>query len=118
MTDPIAIDETERLIASDKVEGTRVYNREGDKLGSVMNFMVNKRSGKAEYAVLEFGGIFGIGSEHYPIPWEMLDYDQETGGYVVDLDKEKLEGAPSYRDKRPRWDDIYGQQVFGYYGLG
>lgn len=117
MTDPLAVEETERLIASDKIEGTKVYNRNGEKLGSVMNFMVDKQTGKVQYAVMEFGGIFGIGNEYYPLPWEMLDYDEKQRGYVVDLDKNKLEGAPAYRDHHPLWDHAYGQQVYGFYGL-
>ena len=118
MADTLAIDETDRLIASDKVEGTKVYDPDGNKLGSVMNFMVSKRSGKAEYAVMEFGGILGIGTEYYPIPWEMLDYDPEKRGYVVAITKDKLEKAPHYRDRNPAFDHAYGQTVFGYYGIG
>jgi sporulation protein YlmC with PRC-barrel domain len=41
-----ATNETRDLIASDKVEGTSVYDRNGTKLGSVYNFMVEKRSGQ------------------------------------------------------------------------
>ena len=37
----IAADETNRLIASNKVEGTDVYNRAGERLGEVYNFMVD-----------------------------------------------------------------------------
>jgi len=37
-----ATDETSDLIASDKVEGTAVYNAAGDRLGTVHNFMVGK----------------------------------------------------------------------------
>lgn len=118
MVDTLAIEETDRLIASDKVEGTRVYNLQGDKLGSVMNFMVDKRSGKAEYAVMEFGGILGIGNEYYPIPWQMLHYDPKQGGYIVDITKERLANAPHYRDRNPLYDHAYGQSVFGYYGIG
>jgi sporulation protein YlmC with PRC-barrel domain len=118
MADTLAIEETDRLIASDKVEGTKVYSRQGDKLGSVMNFMVSKRSGRAEYAVMEFGGILGIGNEYYPIPWEMLQYDPDQGGYVVDITKEKLASAPRYRDRSPLFDHTYGQSVYGYYGIG
>ena len=114
----IETDETNRLIASDKVEGTAVYNRQGEKLGSVENFMVDKRSGKAEYAVLSFGGLFGLGHEHYPLPWDVLTYDTDKGGYVVDLDKAVLEKAPRYRaDEQPGYDLDYGRSVYGYYGI-
>ena len=118
MADTLAIDETTRLISSDKVDGTTVYNRQGEKLGSVRNFMVDKRSGKAEYAVLQFGGLFGIGSDYYPIPWEMLAYDVDQGGYVVDIDKERLEQAPRYATEQDQnYDDLYGRQVSGYWGV-
>jgi len=117
MTEPVAISETERLIASDKVEGTRVYNRQGERLGSVRNFMVGKRSGRVEYSVLEFGGILGIGSEFYPLPWDLLSYDDHQGGYVVDIDRAQLEGAPRFQDRDPLWDEVYGRQVYGYYGM-
>ncbi|MEA3539238.1 MAG: PRC-barrel domain-containing protein [Pseudomonadota bacterium] len=113
----IATDETDRLIASNKVEGTAVYSEDGDKLGNIYNFMVDKTSGQVEYAVLQFGGLFGLGSDYYPLPWEKLAYDTEQGGYVVDIDKETLEGAPRYADEEPRYDRAYGEQVYGYYGL-
>ena len=38
-----ATNETRDLIASDKVEGTAVYNGTGDRLGTVYNFMVDKQ---------------------------------------------------------------------------
>lgn len=117
MTKEIAIDETQRLISSSKVEGTRVYDRKGEKLGTVRNFMVDKRSGQAEYAVMEFGGLFGIGSEYYPIPWDMLDYEEEQGGYVVDIDKSRLENAPRYAAEDPTYDHVYGREVYGYWGI-
>ena len=64
-----------RLIASNRVEGTAVYNREGEKLGRIEYFMVDKRSGRADYAVMSFGGLFGLGDHHHPLPWDVLDYD-------------------------------------------
>ena len=97
---PVATDETDRLIASDKVEGTAVYNRQGERLGSVYNFMVDKRSGQVEYAVMSFGGFLGIGDSYHPLPWKALTYDTGQGGYVVDLDKDRLQGAPSYAGQR------------------
>ena len=114
----IAMDETTRLIASNKVEGTSVYNRDGEKLGSIYNFMVEKRSGQVEYAVLQFGGLFGLGSDYYPLPWNVLDYDVQQGGYVVNLDKSVLESAPHYASgSEPPYDRDYGREVYGYYGI-
>ncbi|HJQ18409.1 MAG TPA: PRC-barrel domain-containing protein [Allosphingosinicella sp.] len=118
-TDPDAIarDETHELISSEKVDGTTVYNRQGDKLGTIHHFMVGKRDGAVRFAVLSFGGLFGMGENYHPLPWDVLDYDTDRGGYVVDLDKSVLEKSPSYRrDAEPSWDRAYEGQVSGYYG--
>ena len=66
---------TSDVICSDKVEGTSVYNNAGDKLGSIDNLMIDKRSGQVRYAVLEFGGFLGMGTDRYPLPWNLLKYD-------------------------------------------
>lgn len=119
MTDTdIARDETASLIASNKVEGTAVYNHNEERLGTIHNFMVDKRTGQVEYAVLSFGGFLGIGDNYYPIPWEVLTYSEDAGGYVVNLDKNILEGAPHYAaGQDPSYDRDYGRSVYGHYGL-
>jgi sporulation protein YlmC with PRC-barrel domain len=105
-----------RLIAADKVEGTYIYNPAGESLGSVEDVMIDKVSGKIAYAVVGFGGFLGIGDRHYPLPWEKLKYDTNMGGYVVDLDKRTLEGAPSYAtDEQAAWEDpAWGRRVYDY----
>lgn len=114
----MAMDHQGDLIASDRVEGTAVYNRKGERLGKISNFMVDKRSGQARYAILSFGGFLGVGNDHYPLPWSMLTYDKAQGGYVVDLDKTLLDEAPRHRmEERPDYDETYGRSVHHYYGL-
>ena len=109
---------THDVISSDRVEGTNVYNEAGDKLGSVDNIMIDKRSGQVRYAVLEFGGFLGMGTDRYPLPWDLLKYDTEKEGYVVPLDKATLEGAPKYTESDvPPYTTEYGKQVNGYYGI-
>jgi len=111
-----AIDETHRLIASNKVEGTAVYNRDGDRLGSIYNFMVNKQSGKAEYAVMSFGGFLGMGEDYFPLPWNKLTYNPDYGGYVVDVTKEQLEKAPRYSGgQEPAFDRAYDREIDAHY---
>ena len=88
------------------------------KEGTVTSFMVGKRNGRVQYAVLSFGGLFGMGEKFYPLPWDTLTYDTDKGGYMVDIDKDRLEGAPSYdRGNEPTYDRAYGERVYGHYGL-
>jgi len=106
------------VISSDEVEGTKVYNTAGEKLGSVDDLMIDKVSGQIRYAVLEFGGFLGMGTDRYPLPWNMLKYDTAKEGYVVPLDKDKLESAPRYAETEvPDYNDEYGKRVHDYYGV-
>lgn len=112
----LEIDENDRLISSSKVEDTAVYDMEGERLGTIRNFMVDKYSGQVRYAVLSFGGMMGLGERHYPLPWDVLTYDEDMGGYVVDLDKETLEGAPSHEaSQEPDFNSTYRRQILLFY---
>jgi sporulation protein YlmC with PRC-barrel domain len=114
----IETDETESLIASNKVEGTAVYNSQGEKLGSIYNFMVDKEDGQVEYAILQFGGFLGMGSDYFPVPWAALEYSEEQGGYVIDVDKDLLEKAPRYAaNEMPRFTSSYGSEIDSAYGI-
>ena len=88
--------ETAGLIGSDKVEGTAVYDGDGQRLGSVYNFMVDKYTGQVAYAVLSFGGFLGIGENYRALPWHSLTYDTGLGGYVVGLSRQELEATPRH----------------------
>jgi sporulation protein YlmC with PRC-barrel domain len=105
------------LISSDQVEGTNVYNPAGDKLGSIDSVMIDKSTGKVRYAVLEFGGFLGMGTERYPLPWDTLKYDASRDGYVVPLDKDRLTNAPRYgaNEQHPLYTESYGRGIYDYY---
>jgi len=104
-------------IAASKVEGTNVYNLQGDKLGSIDDLVIDKVSGQVRYAALEFGGFLGMGTDIYPVPWSRLSYDTGNDGYVINLDKAQLEGGPRYaQDAQPEYTNEYGRKVYDYYG--
>jgi hypothetical protein len=116
--DRAAVDFAHELISSRRVEGTPVYNRDDEKLGTVHSVMIEKRSGKVAYAVMSFGGLLGFAERVHPIPWDMLTYDVDRDGYVVDLDRETLRHAPTMNlDEADRpYDRKYGEEVSAYYG--
>jgi len=85
-----------RAIRASKVQGTTVYNPKGESIGSVEDVVLDKKSNDIMFAVLGFGGFLGIGEKYHPLPWSLLNYDDDKGGYVVALSKDELKAAPAY----------------------
>ena len=111
----LAADETYDLISSEKVDGTAVYSRDGDKLGSIHHFMVGKRDGRVKFAVLNFGGLFAA-DRYHPLPWNALTYNTELDGYEIGLSKEQLKDSPSFeRGSEPIYEAEYGREIDDYY---
>src|SRR5579864_3451735 len=96
MAMPTPSGHTTAILAS-KVKGTPVYNSNGDRNSTVEDIVLDKMSDNIMFAVLGSGGMLGMGEKFRPIPWSILDYDPDKGGYVVPVSKEVLENAPSYR---------------------
>ena len=85
------------LVAADEVQGAIVYNRTtGDRLGSIDSLIIDRKTGNVAYAIMSSGGFLGMGGRHHPLPWTMLKYDTNMGGYVVPLERAQLEGVPAY----------------------
>lgn len=104
------------VISSTDVNGTTVYSPTGEHLGSIDHLMIDKQSGNVAYAVMGFGGFLGLGEAHHPVPWRKLRYDTSLNGYVTDITKEQLEGAPARPDDW-RENRDYATSVYGYYGV-
>lgn len=110
--------ETDRLIASDKVEGTSVVRSNGETVGRIERVMIDKRSGQVAYAVMSFGGFLGLGESYYPLPWSILRYNEDLDGYEVNLTEDQLRSAPNAQDSGSfNWSDRnFSNQVDSYYG--
>ena len=91
-----AMVETDWSMPSKSVEGSPVYNRDGEPLGTIDHMMLDRSSGR-QYAVFRFATSLGIGERYYPVPRTKLAYDAQLGGYVADIDFSRLQKAPSYR---------------------
>lgn len=111
-------DETPSLISAGKVQGTPVYNTDGESLGELYDVMIDKTSGRIAYALMSFGGFLGIGERYSPLPWNSLKYDTRQGGYVVGISKEVLKRGPSVGPgEEPPWSDRqYGDALHEHYG--
>ncbi len=109
------------LVLSSRVIGVPVYDRAGTRLGHVDELSIEKEGGRTIYAIMSFGGFLGIGEKFHPVPWQLLDYSVEHGGFTVPLDPDDLTNAPAYDDAAIRelgGPDYraYGEAIYGYYG--
>ena len=102
------IPDSHLLIASDRVEGTEVRRPNGEKLGTIERLMIDKVTGRVAYAVLAFGGFFGLGEKHHAVAWDKLTFDPTLGGYALDMTETELEeaaereaGATDWGERRP-----------------
>jgi sporulation protein YlmC with PRC-barrel domain len=107
-----------QIRASD-VKGSDVYNAEGEHLGHIDDIVLDKADGKATTAIMSFGGFLGIGERFHPLPWQTLHYDAARNGYVVNVSREQLEGAPHFgAGEEPDWNDRkYDERILTHYGI-
>lgn len=111
---------TSAILAS-RVKGTAVYDDSGEKIGTVEDVVLDKQSNRIMFAALGFGGVLGMGEKYYPVPWSLLDYSEDKGGYVVPLTRDRLESAPAYDLKDlTKHDGSLGdirQESYDYYNV-
>ncbi len=91
------------LISSEEVQGTTVYDQNGNDIGEIDHLMIDKVSGNVRYAVMSFGGFLGLGESHYPLPWNSLHYDTNREGYITNVTEQQLRDAPQFSDDS--WKD-------------
>lgn len=117
---PVFTNETmlPRVVRTANVTGANVHNRDGEKLGTIQDLVIDVRRGRIAYAALSFGGFLGIGDKLFMIPWSALVYDSKTNEFVLDIGREALEKAPGF-DKN-HWPDmadpVYGTEIHRHYG--
>ena len=85
-----------RLLLASRVEHAPVFDQSGKAIGHIQDLSIDRQDGRVAYAIMSFGGFLGIGRKFHPLPWAMLRYDAQQGGYVVNLDREALANAPHY----------------------
>lgn len=54
-----------------KLIGMNVKNDKGNTLGEIKNLIIDP-SGRVTYAVLEAGGVAGVGGKLYAVPWDRV----------------------------------------------
>ena len=106
------------LMGADTLLGNDVYNKDGEDLGDIKEFMIDMASGKVSYAVLSFGGLLGMGDKLFAVPWAALTLDTANKRFTLDVLEETLKDAPGFhKDHWPSMSDrTWASGVHKFYG--
>lgn len=107
----------EPAICASEVIGTDVNDKTGSKIGELKDIVLDKRSNNIMFGVVSFDGFMSIGEKYHPVPWASLDYDEDSGGYVVGFTKDQLRAAPvdSLDELLKNGGATYRDRVYDYY---
>ncbi len=105
------------VMAADFLVGERVVDPLGADLGKIEELMIDMQAGRVSYAVLSFGGIFGLGEKFFAIPWRLLQPDPVNRRFVLAIDRERLKNAPGFdRHSWPAMGDRgWGRRIHRFY---
>lgn len=76
------------------LDGMKVRNDAGDKLGDVDGLIVDSESGRTYYVVVDAGGWFK--SKHYLMPIGQVHLDDDRDALVVNLTRDQIQKFPGF----------------------
>jgi sporulation protein YlmC with PRC-barrel domain len=84
------------LLRSKTLFEYRVKSPQGEDLGKIEEVMIDMEMGRVAYAVLSFGGLWGLGSKWVPVPWDAVALQTAEKALLLKIEKEKIEKAPNF----------------------
>ncbi len=105
------------LLSAATITGDEVCNLDDEELGTIRDIMLDLQTGKIRYVVVSSGGILGLGERLFAVPWNAFKQDKENKRFILDVDVERLKGAPGFdKDNWPNMADAtWNSTVESYY---
>ncbi|MDX1420299.1 MAG: PRC-barrel domain-containing protein [Rubricoccaceae bacterium] len=107
------------ILSASTLMNDPVVNPQGEDLGKIEDFVLDTKNGRVEYAVLSFGGLFGIGDKLFAVPLEAFRLDTTRERLTLDVTKERLENAPGFdKDHWPKTADrSFTERAYSHWGV-
>ncbi len=97
------------LARGSTLKGLKARNMEGEDLGKISDIMIELETGKIDYAVLAFGGVLGLASKLFVVPWNALGIDFAKQEFVLNIPRKSLEEAPGF--DKDSWPGVMGEDL-------
>jgi len=95
--------------------GLAVKNKNHEDVGKIDDLVIDMKTGEVRYAALAVGGVAGIGSKLFAVPWQSMTFmygepnQANSRHFMFDVSKEQLENAPGFDSSHwpnvadPKW---------------
>ena len=99
------------ILSTSTLMHDNVVNPQGENLGDIKDFMIDTDDGRIVYAVLSFGGLWGLGDKLFAVPVQVLHLDPERRECILHESRERLEDAPGF--DKDDWPDSTHESWLG-----
>jgi sporulation protein YlmC with PRC-barrel domain len=89
------------LVRITSINGMNVKNTQGEDLGKIAGFAIDIPNAKVVYAALSYGGVAGVGSKYFAIPWNAMKCGSpnlrvQDKCFVLNTTKQEFENATGF----------------------
>jgi len=103
----------DELLVSE-LQDRKVVDAQGEEIGDIADVVIDLQSGKVHAAVVEFGGVMGVGAKNYAFPLSEFQPGKTKDQLVLNVDKQKLENTEGFaKGQWPQMGDEYWGRVGG-----
>ncbi|TFW09566.1 PRC-barrel domain containing protein [Oxalobacteraceae bacterium OM1] len=92
------------LYRSSKIVGSAVRDPHNKKIGDIRDLVLDRGRGEVAYAIVNFGGVMGVGAKYHAVPWQALQPSDDGKFFILHADRETISHAPGF--DRSRWPDL------------
>ncbi len=105
------------------IDDREVVNTEGQTIGKVHDFILDRGSGKIDQVIVRSGTVLGLGGKDVVLPYDQFRWDENLEKLQLDMTREELQNHPEFsadewkramghdKDGGPLRDRLSGKQM-------
>lgn len=86
--------ESRKYVRASNIIGADLRASDGEVAGSIEDLVIDDRSDRVRFAVVNYGGLLGVGETRTAVPWGLVRFDDEGRASLQTADKARVRSAP------------------------
>jgi len=95
------------LLKSSDLQGIHLVGLQDARLGTVREVFIDPVIGRAEFLIVDAGGLLGGSGKFHPVPWAAVRFDPIRKVFQAEISKDAFKAGPSY-DRDQLGSEGYG----------